>query len=479
MQNGVNKLLQITDLLTTRRFAVRIGDEHDGLPLEQLLDRYVKAPPLGQLQAERRITDESTEMLESVQDFVYMTSDDGRLHGMFTGLEFSQGPHVLGLDEVPRVVPIRVGDKDALLIDVELDRTNVGYDRNWVGFNRRRWDRHPEIYEGFVRSCLEEALGQSRAETVLGLETADSALKLVEVLARRIWESDFENYSRFVGRKLVYKFGDETVRNVIEGSGGICSEKVQALKFLTDHYGVVSEYIMSGPDTLGPVPEAKLRELLTTFDFSFSKRYMRYWQHTALRYTVNGTTVLVDDTNGNIPFLFAKDAEAERLLGYDPKEPLKVRMAVDEEDFYYHPVSQDLMGDLLFAMEGWIPYIDLVQVFDNELGLCITEDFMVTAAVYKSEAGLKRLDREYTEACRAAGLQCSVTEDWTLDSPLGQQFTETRPDVAEKVRGARDHLLARYNECFGGDHNAGLVVIDLEQRGGKRLSPVATGAKAG
>ncbi len=463
MQETANKLLQITDVLTGRRFAVRIDEEHDRLPLVKLLERYLKEPALGRLQAERRITDESAEMLASVQDFVYMNSDDGRLHGMFADLEFSQGPHLLNLDETPRSEPIQVGDKVASLIDIELDRTNVGYDRNWVGFNRRRWDRNPGIYLDFVQSCLEDALGPSGAETVLGLETSDSILMFVEVLARRIWESDFENYSRFVGRKLVYKYGDETVRNVIDGAGGICSEKVQALRFLTDHYGIESEYIMSGPETRERVPEGRLRELLTTFDFSFAKRYMRYWQHTALRYTVNGTSVLVDDTNGNIPFLFAKDADAERMLGYDSKQPVRARMAVQEEDFYYHRVSQDIMRDLFFAMEGWIPYIDLVQVFDNELGLCITKDFMVTAAVFKSEAGRQRLRREYREACQNAGLECFVAEDWTLDFPLGQRFAESRPEVAEKILDSRDHLLARYNDCYEGDHDAGLVVIDLNR----------------
>ena len=62
-----------------------------------------------------------------------------------------------------------------------------------------------------------------------------------------------------------------------------------------------------------------------------------------------------------------------------PSDLFPVRMAVKEEDFYYHAVSQDIVEDMIFAMEGWIPYVDLVQVFDNELGLCISKDYMVTA----------------------------------------------------------------------------------------------------
>ena len=116
---------------------------------------------------------------------------------------------------------------------------------------------------------------------------------------------------------------------------------------------------------------------------------MRYWQHTALLYHIRGAPVLVDVTNGNIPFLFIRGSEADRLLGYTAKPPVRVRMAVHEEDFYYHRVAQDIPEMLFFAMEGWIPYVDLVQVFDNELGLYISEDFMVTAAVYKDRHSLR------------------------------------------------------------------------------------------
>ena len=394
-----------------------------------------------------------------------MCDDQGMLHGMYAGLEFRQAARTIALDESPRGEPVQIGEKDALLVDVAIDRTNAGYDRNWVGFNRRRWMEHAKSYSDFVLICLEESLGPSEAQAVMQLDTTEDKLRLVEVLARTVWESGFENYSRFLGRKLVYKSGDETVRNIIDGAGGICSEKVQALKFLTDHYGLGSEVVLAGPDVPSPVPEPRLRELLTTFDFRFSKRYMRYWQHTALLYTVDGTSVLVDDTNGNIPFLFVKGLKADRLLGYEAKPPVKVKMAVAEEDFYYHRVSQDIPRDLFFAMEGWIPYVDLVQVFDNELGLYISRDFMVTPIVYRSARTFDRIKREYESVCRAAGLECTASEDWDLDSPQGEAFADSEPEVAAKVLQARDHLLSRYDEYDGPGHEAGLVVIGLRPRG--------------
>ena len=264
-----------------------------------------------------------------------------------------------------------------------------------------------------------------------------------------------------MGRKLAYKTGDETVRNIMDGAGGICSEKVQALKFITDHYGIESEYLIAGPDVPGPVPEAQLREMLTTFDFRFSRRHMRYWQHAALLFDIDGETVLVDATNGNIPFVFEQNEAAERLLGYEDKQALHVRMALEPEDFYYHRVSQDIPEDLYFAMEGWIPDVDLVQVFDNELGLYISDGFMVAPIVYRSDRVLERLRRQYLAAAGRAGVQCVVDPEWSLESEIGQRFADDDEDAADRIMVCREHLLARYDDCHGPGHEAGLVVMAL------------------
>lgn len=462
MEASKNTILQITDSVSTRRCALRIDSEDLRLPLSKLLDRYLKRPALKRLLREKRVTEESAESLQSLQDLAYVTDDLGRLRDMFVGVAFRDGARSLPPDEAPPHGTVRLGGKEAKLVDLVMDRTNVGYDRNWVGFNKRRWTRHANAYSGFVRSCLEEEYGKPEAEAVLAMDSTAHKLRLVEALAKRIWNSDFENYSRFQGRGLVYKSGDETVRNIMEGSGGICSEKVQALKFLTDHYGLKSEFVLAGPDVPRPIPEPRLRELLTTFDFRFAKRHMRYWQHAALLYTIDHAAVLVDATNGNIPFLFLRDSAAHRLLGYESKPPVEVRMAVQVEEFYYHRVSQDIPENLFFAMEGWIPYVDLVQVFDNELGLCLSKDFMVTPIVFRNARTFDRMRQQYLTVCEQAGLRCSVSGTWDLESSLGQRFAEREPAAAEKVLTAEDRLLARYDECHGFTHEAGLVIIELD-----------------
>ena len=456
-----NTLLRITDLVTGRYTAVRMEPEEDRLAVGEMLDRYVKSPDAESLLAEQRMTADSAEALYAIQDYVYRCSDDGSLGDMYPGLILRQDGRQLEPGAVPSGVSMTSEGRDLLLFDIELDRESVGYDRNWRGFHRRRWERHEDDYAGFVLACLEVQYGPANAEDVLQMDSPTSKLKLVEAVARRIWESDFENYSRFTGRKLIYKTGDETLRNIMDGAGGICSEKVQALKFITDHYGIKSEYLIAGPDVPGPVPEAQLRELLATFDFRFSRRHMRYWQHAALLCNIDGETALVDATNGNIPFVFERNKAAERLLGYDEKPAMRVTMALSPEDFYYHRVSQDIPEDLYFAMEGWIPDVDLVQVFDNELGLYISEDFMVAPIIYRSERTLERLRRQYAAAAGQAGVECVVDPEWALESELGQRFAADHKDAADRILTCREHLLTRYDECHGPGHEAGLVVFAL------------------
>ena len=456
-----NVVLQLTDVVTTRRCAVRIDASDLDLTLERLVDKYLKNPQTSALLHERRITDRSAETLAAIQDLVYLSSDSGQLGAMFSGVEFRQSGRPLPMDSSTIAEPVDVQEKNAQIVDLEIDRAGVGYDRNWVGFHRRRWDRRSAAFGDFVDSSIQACFGEERSKRTRELKSTDDKTNFVWALARRIWDSDFENYSRFTGRKLAYKSGDETVLNIIEGGGGICSEKVQALKFLTDRYGLDSEYVLSGPNTPDPAPEDRLRQMLDTLDFRFSKRFMRYWQHTALLYTFDCQRLLVDATNGNIPFLFASGAEADELLRPASKRPVRVRMAVRDEDFYYHRVSQDIVEDMIFAMEGWIPYVDLAQVFDNELGLCITKDYMAAPIVFRTQRTFDTLRGQYLRACAEAGLECEVSDTWGLAGPIAEAFAKDEPWKAERIFDSYDHLLDRYDDAHGAGHEAGLGVIRL------------------
>ena len=454
-------ILQLTDTFTRRGAALRIEPSGGQPAVAQILDRYLLHCPAESLLETGAITEASLGSLRVLQDLVYACDDMGRLTGMFSGIAFRQQGREVSLENPPAVQMALVEEKQVPVIDLAIDRTNVSYERNWAGFHRRRWENAPALFASFVRATLEEALGVEGAEDVLRLDSAERQLRFIKALGRRIWESDFENYSRFIGEKVMFKTGDETVRNIAAGAGGICTEKVQALKFLTDHYGLQSEYLIGGDNARGPVPVNKLREMLTTFDFRFAKRHMRYWQHTALLYHVGGVPVLVDATNGNIPFLFLQGPDVERMLGYDGKTQVMVRMVEAEENYYYHRVPQDIPENLFFALEGWLSDTDMVQVFENELGLYLSEEFYVMPLPYRNGKEYDRLRQEYLGICRRANFRCEVDREWTLESPLGRELTSSHPQAAAKILDARDHLLARYNEWDRPGHDAGLVVIRL------------------
>ena len=466
--SSVPLILQLEDTVSTRQCSLRLEPEDAGKTLGALLERYLRHPPWDRLQAEGLITPSSADSLYAMQDLVYASDDSGRLQDMFDGTAFTDAGRPIELEEVPAVHRVPVEGQEVALLDIALDRIEGGYQRNWAGFHARRWQRAPRRYGSFVLDTLAADHGDREADCILEMSTTEHKLAFLESLARRIWKSPFENYSRFTGRRLVYKSGDETVDNILEGGGAICSEKVQGLKFLTDHYGLESEYLLAGPNADGPFPLEKLREILATFDPRFSRRYMRYWQHTALLYDLDGVRVLVDATNGNVPFLFLRDAEAERLLKCGGRQPVPVRMVEAEEDFFYHQVPQDIPENLFFALEGWIPFSDLMQVFDNELGLHLSVDHYVAPISFRSEREFRRDRDQFLEVAKRGGLQCSVSEHWTLDTPAGRRFQQAEPEAAERVLESRDHLLARLDLCDGPGHDAGLVVMDLGGEGPSR-----------
>ena len=354
LSEHINTILHLRDLVTAREFEVRIHSKEKHLTLGSLLSKYLKTPLLDSLLAENRITVNSFENLSYIQDLVYKCLPDGTLGDIYSGVVFKQGLENLALGNVPGTELLTLNQRQVILITINIDRTNVGYDRNWKLFHKRRWDKDPEKYKGFVEYCLVHHTDTKSLPSKHLPDNPINQISFVKAIAHSIWTSDFENYSRFTDKKLMYKTGDETVDNIIKGNGGICSEKIQALKFITDSYGIESEYLISGPNVPGTVPESKLRDMLYTFDFRFSKRYMRYWQHVALLYKIGTEQILVDVTNGNIPFLFEYTKSSNQLLGYESKKSIPVKMAIANEEFYYQRVAQDIPQNLFFAMEGWI-----------------------------------------------------------------------------------------------------------------------------
>ena len=166
-----------------------------------------------------------------------------------------------------------------------------------------KWKKNKDVFEKFVHDCISDKYG-SEVDRILELSTNEDCKKFLMAVGRKIWESDFELYSRFIGDKVRFKDPSETLSNIIAGRGGTCTEKCSAMKLISDAYGFKAEYLLGGANAKGPFPEDALRRMLEEMDFTLGKKYMLYWQHMALLYDLDGEDVMLDVTNGNVPFLF-------------------------------------------------------------------------------------------------------------------------------------------------------------------------------
>lgn len=446
-QDTLPTFLRWSDYLTGKSCTLRVEPEDIGAPIGRLVSEYLAVRDAKGLVSDRRLLPDSLGAFQALQDITLTLSDDGAPGALIPGTVLRNGPRELNpVQSAPREV-VLLGGSYVHLLEVSIDRSETGYARNWTGFNRRRWDRNSDRFERFVESATDS--GQ------------ESELDFLRLLAKEIWNSPFENYSRFTGQRIPYKTADETLLNIIEGRGAICSEKVQALKFITDMRGLESNYVFAGPDAVGRLPSADLRRLLETFDFRGSRHMMRYWQHLALEYVIEGRCILVDATNGNIPFLFLDGPECESLLDPDFPTPAPVRMGTYSENFYYHRAPCDLALDLCYAMENYIPEIDLVQVFDNELGLVITPEFLVAPVPYQTEEEFQEMNALYERLAAPDNLEVDVCSEWQLDSPLGESFVQHEPEAAAAILDSHDHLLERYDLFEGFGHRMGLAIVKL------------------
>ena len=452
-----------TDHLTGKSCTLRVDADDADAPLRRLVSKYLEASDPGPLVAGRNLLTDDVGSYQTVQDVTLVLSDDGVPGTLVPGAVLREGPYELDLAEIPPAGPAELDGSPVWLFDISIDRSESEHVRNWSGFNRRRWERNSDAFEDFVETAVRTKAGAD-VEAVLSLRDPESKTTFLRCVAKAIWDSPFENYSRFVGRKLRYKTGDETILNIVDGHGGICSEKVQALRFITGAYGLESGYLFAGPDAIGPLPEEHLRRILTTFDFRGAQSAMRFWQHLALEFDVDGVPILVDATNGNIPFLFETGADCLAVLDERSLNPVRVRMATYDEDFYYHRAPDDLASELCYAMESFIPEIDLVQVFDNELGLTITSDFLVSPVPFRDEQEFNQLTAMYEELTGRQGLEFEVNADWDIDGPLGEEFRSLEPETAECILGCYERLLSRYRWFEGPEYELGLAVVRLRPR---------------
>lgn len=462
-------LLDLRDAATGKQVAVRLDREQALAPLDDLLAGVLRACP-EDLAAEGRIAPAQADTLFRLQDLFFPVDDAGRLAPTpYTNLVWRRGRDGTALDPFAPALFDRLrqsGGPDLLVLALEADRHDLPYARNWRGFHARRAARFRPVLEQIEREALPEGIL---------LDSAAAEQRYIEAVAKRVWDADFENYSRFLfgqpgGGGVPLKTGDETLESIVAGRGGVCTEKVLALKLLTDARGIESRPVFAGPHTRKPLPAAELRVMLNelaTYDFTFARRYMRYWDHIALQYRLaDGARLIVDPSNGNIPFLCAP---AEPYLVDGPSKVVTpVRMLAVEEPVWYHETPEQLGLDFLFAWETWITDVDLMQVFENRIGLITAREFYVTPAMWGSTTKRAANRRRWQEYAEEHGLGCGFLPANGDHAPVGAwaDFERLNPEPARWCRASVPGLERRYRHFILAAHgidkpfHADLVVLD-------------------
>lgn len=459
-------VLNLRDTATGKRVAVQLSRDQALRPLGALARDLLRASP-EDLVARGAIAPQHADTFFRIQDLIYPVDDSGAFADEpYPGLVWRQRDGAPLTPDRPALFErVRRADApDVLLLPLEIDRQSLRYERTWRGFHARRFARFHATAERLLADALPGGIA---------VDSPAAQRQTVEAIARHIWQADFENYSRFLAPAIRLKTGDETVASIAGGWGGVCTEKVLALKYLTDAYGIESNVVFAGPHTRAPLPLDELRTMLDeldTYDFTYARRYMRYWDHVALEYRLSdGSRWLVDPSNGNTPFLC--DPSPPYLDGVDGRRSVPVRMLAIEEPVFYHRVPESLGLDFLFAWETWVADVDLMQVFDNSLGLLVGQDFYITAAVWASRTKRAVAIKGWRRYAAEHGLRLGLIDADNLDitaaerctasafaSHLPQQARDCLAALPGLARRYREHILIRYG--IDKPWSADLIILD-------------------
>jgi len=358
-----------------------------------------------------------------------------------------------------------------MLADIVLDRRNCTYDRDWDLYHGRKIRQAKDELEAFLLDDAATFAERGRAENALASRSEEDKELLLRAAARKIFEAPFELYSRFVGRRRLIKDGLSTVRHVMVGDGGACSEKAQAIRLIADFLEIPASYVIAGPDATGEVPVDSMLEILETFDVEYSRAVQTYWNHIAVVVELGGREVLVDASNGNIPFLWVTGDELREMLDVRGAErrAVKHRYVVGSDRIYYNRIEQLVPERLLYALElGWAdPHIDLVQSLDDELGLLTMPDIWLGLLPYRTEEERELVREWYREKWLSPGLIRGVlfTDDpLGADGEMARQIEERYPRAVRAASSGRQYIEYRLEEANpGAGYHVEFVVLGRKE----------------
>jgi hypothetical protein len=453
-------LIEMEESFSGRTLILTIFPERDSLKtLADFLNYYRKAEGK-KLEQSACIPKGSALSFERFKDTLFLLDPQGRLGEVDPELLFEL--HQEQVEDLAETLPFhsvpQEGEGSTVFwCHLWVDTSYCHYKRPWNLYFKRRWSLQAELYENFVSETLKEAYG-NEALRIHRCQTAGDKELFLKALAEAIYNAPYETYSRYLPAYPPFKSADEALEAIIKGDGGVCSEKVMAMYFLAQHYGISTEIVLGGEDARGTFPAGELRDLLdqAQFDFHFTTRIQKFWEHFALIFHLGASQSLFCDlTHSNIPFIWLSLEDAKPyLLEGGSKKPLKIRMTLQESDLYYHRIAahQDIAFDLYFAMEHFIDFMDLIHTIDTELGLVLTPHFWIGVIVYTSEKTrqevLKQYQEELTYQLQSSQDLCFASDLLHSTQALVLEFRQTEPLCFNKMVEAGSYLEERLEKSY-------------------------------
>lgn len=470
MSTPLPHVLSLVEGVTRQRAALVI--DADEVPsVADALDLF-RCPPEALIERGQLPSDAVVPFLE-MGECLFVITHDGALGDPHEWLRLAQGHELITMDG-PLQFERRALDgsgHEVMLAELTVDRREIPYDRDWPAFHKRKLGQFENEIETFLFESASSFVGERKASEAMSSRTEEDKALLLEAASKRIFNAPFELYSRFVGQRRLIKDGLSTLRNIMCGHGGACSEKAQAVRILADALEIPASYVLSGPNTRGEVPVEALLEILETFEAQFSSKAQAFWNHIAVLVELGGREILVDASNGNIPYLWVSGDELEAMLDREGPQRKGVahRYVVGADELFYHRVDQLVPERLLYALElGWAdPHIDIVQVLDDELGLLTMPDLWLGVLAYRDDDERQTLRSWYHDQWLTPGHVRGVlfAKDLeTAEGPLASELRDRYPEAASAATAGRAFIEERLEEANpGANYRIELVVVGRRQ----------------
>lgn len=441
---------------TRQRAAIGVDPEQTRVVADAL--ELFRRPPDELVAAGRLPRSGVTPFLE-MGECLFAVAADGELGALRERLRLLRGHEQVGPGS-PLLFerrPLPGGAREVMLAELTIDRRDGEYDRDWRAYHLRKRRQAAGEVEAFLLEAAAARHGRARAERALASGDERDRALLLEAAARRVFEAPFELYSRFVGERRLIKDGLATLRNVAAGHGGACSEKAQAVRFVADALELPAAYVLAGPNTRGEVPVDTLLQILESFEVQYTSSAQAFWNHLAVLVEIGGEEVLVDASNGNIPFLWTRGEELAAMLDRRgrARRGIAHRYVVGSDELFYHRVDQRVPERLLFALElGWAdPHIDIVQALDDELGLMSMPDLWLGVLAYRDEAERRTLHQWYLDRWLAPGHVRGVefaADCLEAPGPMAEELRARYPAAARAATEGRTYIEERLEEANPG-----------------------------